>query len=492
MRNLPVHWAEGMYLRPQHFQAADRYWSELVQTSEHLDHAYNYGISRLEISPESLGNAQFQINVCHARMKDGTIVVMNMGQEPDRIDLREALSKTEAGLRQVSVDLRESLGINPAVQVFLAVPKLKLGAQNVASEANLTKQRYVEQQRQLQDETSGSSDQEVRLKNLNVRLLLSTQDISGYEVLPIAQIQRSGTREGEPRLDAKYFPPMLDIGTWPALARDVMIVIYDTIGKKIETLSQQVVHRGNTLISDEPGDLDRVLMLQQLNEAYSRLRVTAFAKGMHPLVAYHELCGIVGKLSLFGSDRRAEEPPLYDHDDLATIFYWAKAKIDQLLDSGPRDEYEQRPFIGAGLGMQVTLEDRWLNTDWKWFVGVQHENINEEECAELLQSGGLDWKLGSKTRVEMLFDHGLPGLNLVPLSSTPRALPRRSDWRFYEVNRQGNEWKEVSATKTLAMRFKHRLIQNPEALPGQRRIVVNFRGKRADLEFALFAVRATA
>jgi len=42
------------------------------------------------------------------------------------------------------------------------------------------------------------------------------------------------------------------------------------------------------------------------------------------------------------------------------------------------------------------------------------------------------------------------------------------------------------------MRFKHRLIQNPEALPGQRRIVVNYRGKRADLEFALFAVRATA
>jgi type VI secretion system protein ImpJ len=233
-----------------------------------------------------------------------------------------------------------------------------------------------------------------------------------------------------------------------------------------------------------------VLMLQQLNVAYSKLRVTAFAKGIHPLTAYHELCGIIGTLSLFAADRRAEEPPLYDHDDLYTIFDWAKRKIDALLESGPRDEYEQRPFIGAGLGMQVSLEDRWLNADWKWFVGVQHENINEEECAELLQPGNLDWKLGSKTRVEMLFDHGLPGLHLVPLSSTPRALPRRSDWRFYEVNRQGSEWKEVSATKTLAMRFKHRLIQNPEALAGQRRIAVNYRGKRADLEFALFAVRA--
>ena len=33
MRNLPVHWSEGMFLRPHHFQAADRHWRELLATS---------------------------------------------------------------------------------------------------------------------------------------------------------------------------------------------------------------------------------------------------------------------------------------------------------------------------------------------------------------------------------------------------------------------------------------------------------------------------
>src|SRR5688572_28048231 len=29
MKNLPVHWSEGMFLRPHHFQAADRHWAEM-------------------------------------------------------------------------------------------------------------------------------------------------------------------------------------------------------------------------------------------------------------------------------------------------------------------------------------------------------------------------------------------------------------------------------------------------------------------------------
>jgi type VI secretion system protein ImpJ len=232
-----------------------------------------------------------------------------------------------------------------------------------------------------------------------------------------------------------------------------------------------------------------VLLLGQLNEAYATLGVLAFAARVHPFVAYTELCRIVGSLSLFGASRRTGEVPRYDHDDLARIFYWAKEQIQLLAMSGPRDEYEQRPFVGSGLGMQATFEDKWLAGDWKWFVGVQHENISDDECAQLIgEKGAFDWKLGSKPRVEMLFNYGQPGLTLLPLNYTPQALPR-TGWRYYEVSREGPEWKEVQSTKTLAMRFLHRLIENPQDLPGKRRIVMNYRGKRADLEFALFAVR---
>jgi len=56
MHNLPVHWSEGLFLRPHHFQAADRYWTEARETSEHWDHHYNYGVRKLELGEDAIAN----------------------------------------------------------------------------------------------------------------------------------------------------------------------------------------------------------------------------------------------------------------------------------------------------------------------------------------------------------------------------------------------------------------------------------------------------
>ena len=52
MRNLPIFWHVGMFLRPQHFQAADRYWSELTEVSQQFDHPYYYGLRSASFSEE--------------------------------------------------------------------------------------------------------------------------------------------------------------------------------------------------------------------------------------------------------------------------------------------------------------------------------------------------------------------------------------------------------------------------------------------------------
>jgi hypothetical protein len=52
----------------------------------------------------------------------------------------------------------------------------------------------------------------------------------------------------------------------------------------------------------------------------------------------------------------------------------------------------------------------------------------------------------------------------------------------------GAAWNDVQKTQTLAMRLQEKLIQNLDTLQGQRKLVVAAGGKRAALEFALFAV----
>lgn len=485
MRNLPVHWYEGLFLRPQHFQAADRYWTELLQTSEQWDHPYNYGLTSLEYSKEALANHQFQIHALKARMPDGTLVSLESGNEPDRLDLKPTL----LAMNQGQVDLAEAFGRESTIKVFLAVPKLQLGRANVGFAGHADHSRYIETEQSTQDESRGGEDQTIQVRSLNARLLLSSQDLSGYEILPIAQLRRASEEQAVPRIDPEYIPPVVSISAWPPLGRDIVRAIYDIIGQKIEVLSQQISNRGIGLEGRDPGDLDRIMMLAELNVAFSTLAVLAFAQGVHPFVAYTELCRIVGQLSIFAAKRRAEDIPAYDHDDLAGIFTQIRIRIERLINTVRDYEFEQRYFVGVGMGMQVTLEPKWFNSDWQWFIGVNKGELSEQECRELLSAGQLDWKFGSSRQVEILFKHRAEGLRLNLVDRTIRALPSRGEWVYYEVDRKDSPaWRDVQETQTLAMRLKDSLIVNADRLQGERRLMVSLRGKRVTLQFALFAV----
>ena len=85
MHNLPVHWYEGLFVRPHHFQAADRYWSENLQTWGQFDNPYNYGLFGIEFSRDALANHQFEVQRLQARMRDGTLINFAVGDEPDRV-----------------------------------------------------------------------------------------------------------------------------------------------------------------------------------------------------------------------------------------------------------------------------------------------------------------------------------------------------------------------------------------------------------------------
>ena len=474
MRNLPVHWSEGLFLRPQHFQASDRHWEESGKTAHQWGMHYHYGIRALELSPQAIANSQLEVIACHARMKDGTLVTLDAGQTPDRVDLKAAFAGQDT------------------VRVYLAVPKLKGSRENVAKPGMAADQaqncRFVEVKESMQDESRGGNDQEIPLRALNVKLLLSTDDTEGHELLPIVQLNRAGQKEAAPEIDVSYIPPVLAIDAWGPLGRDIVRAIYDIIGKKMEVVSRQVISRGITLVSQEPGDLERLLMLTKLNEAYSLLAVLAFAQGVHPFAAYSELCRIVGQLSIFGEERCPPDIPQYDHDDLGRIFYYIKEQIERLLGTIRDYQYEQRFFVGEGDGMRVNFESQWLGDNWQWFVGAQAVGLSRKEILAVLSPGRLDWKLGSAMQVDAIFRHGAEGVRLTPLEQAPRALPPSNDWAYYEVSRGNAAWQDVLKTETLAMRLTNEQIDNRDNLQGERKLVISVGRKKIPMQFALFAV----
>lgn len=455
---------------------------EVIRTSQQWDHPYHYGLHAIEFSREALANHQFQVHRLHARMRDGTLISLEAGQEPDRLDLKESIGE----LAHALADLEDAFAKQPVVRVYLAVPKLKLGRANVNAENGDA--RYQETTITVPDETRGGNEQEIQVQRLNARLLLSTQDLSGYEVLPIAQIKRASEGEARPQMDHEYIPPVLSIDAWPGLGRDIVRAVYDILGQKIEVLSHQVSDRAIGFAAADASDVNRMLMLAELNAASSALAVLAFAQSVHPLVAYTELARIVGQLSIFSETRRPEEIPPYDHEDLGRIFRLLRDRIERLINTVRDYEYEQRFFAGAGMGLQVTLEPKWFNSGWQWYIGVNKGDLTQQDCRELLSPGFLDWKLGSSRQVEILFKHRAEGLQLSPLDRPVRALPARPDWMYYEVPREGPAWRDVQETQTLAIRLRDSLIANLDRLQGERRLVVSARGRAVELQFALFAV----
>jgi type VI secretion system protein ImpJ len=367
----------------------------------------------------------------------------------------------------------------------LAVPLLREGRKN-ASRQPADGTRFLLDTLEMPDENEGGNPQAVDVRLLNLRLLLSTQDQSGYEVLPIARITKSARAEAPPELDKTYIPPLLACDAWKVLAHEILQSIYDRIGSKLDTLAKLIVSQKITFDSMAQGAPLTFAQLRILNEAYAVLGIQCFAQGVHPLVSYVELCRIVGQLAIIDDSRRVPNLPKYNHDDLGECFYAAKKYIDALLDKVEKPVYEEVPFVGAGLRMQVALRSNWLETNWQMFIGVQTP-LSVEECIKMLTKQGLlDMKIGSSDHVDEIFRLGERGLIFTHTARPPNALPVTKGLVYFQVNRESQqaEWQRVYKSLAVAIRLNENLIVGN--IQGQRKLTIKAGGQTTTMEFTLY------
>lgn len=484
-----VHWSEGMFLVPQHFQAADAHWDEAIRQRGQWDGPYYYGVHRIEISPTALESKRFQLNVCEARFKDGACISYGAGMGPGQ----PSTTVGAAAAALPAVGLEEAFARADVARVYLALPSQRSG--QASENENGAVDRFRVASRPLMDE-AGDTEEDVEFREFNARLMVVPHDpglrgeppqLQGYDLLQIAQVKRTGEKRPTPELSENFFPPVLAIDAWPPLGRELILGLFDRIGAKLEELSTNIAQRGIGADTQHAGDVQRMFRLSRLYEAHTSLNVLCHAQGVHPFVAYHELCRTLGQLSVFHPDLKAPEIPAYDHEDLAGIFQKIREQIEFLLD-GMVDRYQCVFFIGEGRGMSARLRPEWLGAAWQWYVGVRHNELNDAECRALLRQ--LDWKLGSEGEVEVYFNNRVKGLGLVDILAAPAAIPAGQEWSFYQVQREGPAWEGVSRERTLALRVKDMLIANKKELTGGRDLLLALppNARKVLIQFALFAV----
>jgi len=460
-----VHWHEGMFLRPQHFQAGQRRLEFNTARNAKWDQHYNWGLRSFELDIDALSNYRFLVRSLQARMRDGeAITIPDDGVLPD-------------------LDLREAFGTEQEVTIYLALPLLQLTRSNVKKANTDDDVRYSVTTQQLEDENTGLNPQPIQIRSLNFKLLTSGRDQAGYEILPLARIKRADRAEATPELDESYVPPLLACDAWKPLESSILQQVYDRIGKKVEFLSSQITSRGITFDSAGQGDQRLFEQLRVMNEALTPLSVLCFAQGQHPLDLYLELSRLVGKLAVFGPQRRPPQIPRYDHDDLGDCFWRIKQHVDALLDIVVEPDYKERPFVGAGMRLQAPLESMWLEGRRQMFLGVQSP-LPAEDCNRLL-TRGLDMKLGSSDRVDEIFRQGRAGLRFSYCSHPPRSLPSLPGLTYFQIDRENNqEWDQVERSLSLAARLNENLIVSN--IQGQKALTIKVGGQTTSLQFTLF------
>jgi type VI secretion system protein ImpJ len=443
-----IHWHEGMFLRQHHFLTEHRQLLHVMRLDDKWSLHHNWGLRSIQLNTDALGSFRFSVVGLKARLRDGTLI-----EVPEDGALAE-------------LDLEPALDAERRVTIYLGVPLLKASQANISIDGPSDAARYYLITQQLDDENLGINPQPITIRKLNLKLLVSTQDLSGYETIPLARIEKSDRAEAVPQLDQSYIPPVLACDAWRGLAADVLQHIYDRIGRKIEKLAAQAVSRGIGLDNLDALGQKGMLSFAQLrvfNEAKAYLSNLAFVEGIHPLWAYMELCRLVGQLSIFHATRHPPELPRYNHDDLAGCFHRVRNYLDELIDIAPEPDYEAREFVGRGLRMQVEIEPAWLDRSVPLYLGVTSP-LEPDQCAKELERLGT--KVGSADRVEMIFRRRDVGLQFsqVPAPSLPQALPRDAGpslfLTYFQINRelQPQEWQAVETSKTLAIRFKEEII----------------------------------
>ncbi len=485
-----VNWHEGLFLQPHHFQAWDRHWTERVSAGEQWLAPHGYGVLELTINNDALASGYLQVDALRCRTPGGSLIEWSTGSLVDRRDLRAALdSVSSANQSQEGRPSTASQRGSDLIEVYIGVPRLVLGNRNVDAAEHRNGSRFRAQWLDLPDELDAACVKPVELRELNARVLLSTDDLAGYDILRIARVRRSDEDGVLVRMDNSFIPALIDCSASSLMRNQILSPIFDLMQRCSEQFAKQVLDSGNSLQATSPIDVQRMLVLQVVNPAASVLRVLATSKGIHPFALYVELARLAGALDLLDSKRVSKVTSGYDHENIGGIFFELKQRIFAAIDGLQRAPYRQSIFAGSEHGMQLTIEREQFASIRRWFLGVQKGSVDAEWLHRVMTQGQLDWKLGSVRQVENLFTTRSPGVGLKRCTGIPPTLPNAENWVYYEIEELDRAaWKDVQATGSLAMRVCDSMIAHREKLAGQDSISLIVGKEVIRLQFSLFGV----
>jgi type VI secretion system protein ImpJ len=412
-----VVWAEGMFLSAQHFQQQERYIERYVDGRCVAHGAYGWGMQDFEIDQQLLKLGK--ISVIHARgvFPDGTPFSF-----PDTDDVPPVFEVPENTHDQV---------------LYLALPVKRPGAVEVLSEQNPQGlARYYSSQVGVRDVTSDEGDNAtLNVGKLRIRLLLESDDLSGYACIGLARIAES-RQDKNVLLDDRYIPTCLDCDAAPRLS-GFLSELVGLLHHRAEAVAGRLAdtHRGGT------AEIADYMMLQFLNRAEPLVEHFSRVRGLHPVDLFAQAVQMAGELSTFVTKNKRPAPfPPYLHDNLQDTFLPVMARLRECLSMVYEQTAVSMPLVEKKYGIRVTeISDRSL-VGTAMFVLAVRASVTEDVVRSRFPAQA---KIGPVERIRQLVNAAMSGITLKPLPVAPRQIPFHAGYTYFELDRTSPFWKEL-------------------------------------------------
>ncbi len=420
-----VIWSEGMFLNPHHFQQQERYIERYVDGKCSAYGAYGWGIHHLEIDQELLKLGKISLINAKGVFPDGTPFSF-----PDQNDLPPVF--------EVPENTHDSI-------VYLAIPVKRSGAIDVLPEQETQGlARYYSSKQSARDiSVEGGDNVDIEIGKLRMRLLLASDDMSGYAGIGILRI--SEAREDKNiLLDEDYIPTCFDCAASLKLS-GFLSELAGLLHHRGESIAGRLAdtQRGGT------AEIADYMLLQLVNRLEPLITHLSKMQGLHPVELYSEAVQMVGELSTFvTTNKRPPVFPAYLHDNLQTTFSPVVNALRQCLSMVYEQTAAALPLIEKKFGIRVAqITDRTL-IDSAMFVLAVRADIPDNKIQTLFPA---QVKVGPVDRIRQLVNAAMPGIPLKVLPVAPRQIPYHAGYTYFEFERNNNYWKELKHSGGIAL-----------------------------------------
>lgn len=433
----PMHWSEGMFLRPHHLQTAQRWMETVVNTAVDSLRPFTWGFVDLHVAPEPLENFTLRLDQCTARLKDGTWIRVPENTHVGPLNFQKAL---ESG--------------RGALDLFLGVPHLQEVRANTVSlerpESTEGVPRFEPHPILRRDENTGENPQMIYVRRMRGRLFAAGEDMTGYEVLRLGAVKRTDRPGAVPELDPLGAGPLLAIQADAALSATITSLA-DQVEAKGEVLAREAREHHMLFTDGIAANTEHLLKLHVLNEVRGQTGALLQAPFLHPYDAFVVLASLIGKLAVFHEDLVPGAIPPYDHDHPGQAFEALRKRLLIMLEAVRPVRYAVRAFSRKKdamnrEGLEVELDRAWIDENLEMYVALESEEMDINQLERFIYDN-LNMKLASPSRAPKIASIAVRGLRLQIKSVPAGTLPRRQALHYFRIDKtigpdRTDYWKE--------------------------------------------------